>query len=76
MDGEERQGTGMTRFYKMATLLLSIAVLSFGLDSSVAGAQAADSSNMTGKLVIKLSGANKVKVLSCLLYTSDAADER
>ncbi len=64
MDGEERQGMGMKRFYKMATLLLSIAVLFFGLNSSVVGVQAADSSNTTGKLVIKLSGANKVKILS------------
>ncbi len=59
MDGEERQGMGMKRFYKMATLLLSIAVLFFGLNSSVVGVQAADSSNTTGKLVIKLSGKGK-----------------
>ncbi len=54
----------MKRFYKIVALLLSVAILFSGLNSSVAGVQAADSSNMTGKLVIKLLGANKVKVLS------------
>lgn len=54
----------MKRFYKIVALLLSAAILFSGLNSSVAGVQAADSSNTTGKLVIKLSRANKAKILS------------
>ncbi len=63
MDGEERQGIGMKRFYKIVALLLSVVILFSRLNSSVAGVQAADSSNTTGKLMIKLSRANKAKIL-------------
>lgn len=54
----------MKRFYKIVALLLSVVILFSGLNSSVAGVQAADSSNTTGKLMIKLSRANKAKILS------------
>ena len=61
---EERQGIGMKRFYKIVALLLSVVILFSRLNSSVAGVQAADSSNTIGKLMIKLSRANKAKILS------------
>ena len=54
----------MKRFYKIVALLLSVVILFSRLNSSVAGVQAADSSNTTGKLMIKLSRANKAKILS------------
>ena len=54
----------MKRFYKIAALLLSFVILFSGINSSVVKVQAAGSTNTTGKLVVKLSGTNKVKVLS------------
>lgn len=54
----------MKRFYKIAALLLSFVILFSGINSSVVKVQAAGSINTTGKLVVKLSGTNKVKVLS------------
>lgn len=54
----------MKRFYKIAALLLSFVILFSGINNIAVKVQAAGSTNTTGKLVIKLSGANKAKVLS------------
>ncbi len=54
----------MKRLKKTAALLLSMVLLLSGINIGRTEVQAAGGNHTTGKLVIKLSGANKVKILS------------
>ena len=54
----------MKRLKKTAALLLSMVLLLSGINIGRTEVQAAGGNHTSGKLVIKLSGANKVKILS------------